>query len=69
MSRVFGAAGIRTGLVGVGGRVSDFGGLDDGVQTALDLADLNLEVAIVLAVLPLIVVGLIILVSLEKGLN
>jgi hypothetical protein len=66
VSRALDAVGIRTGLVGVGGRVSVFGGLDDGVVTVLDLADRNLEVAMVLAV---VVVGLMILASLEKGLN
>lgn len=46
--------------------MSDFGGLDDGVEAVLDLADLNLDVAMVLAVG---VVVLMVVVSLENGSN
>jgi hypothetical protein len=46
--------------------VSDFGGLDDGVEAVLDLADLNLDVAMLLAVG---VVVLMVVVSLENGSN
>lgn len=64
MSRVLGVVGIRTGLVGVGGRVSVFGGLDGGVGTTLDLADLSLEVVMVLVAG---VVVLMVVVLLENG--